>query len=145
MNTGIQDAVALAWRLALAVPGLAAEGLLGSFDAERRPVGEEVVNRTVRHARVGFEADDPATMLLREAQLLVAYPEPAVSLVKAIRAEARLAGLRIGDPAGRAEFPEWLTLLGENGAGVPFLRYLPSQLGSLGTQVAERLQERFKR
>jgi ABC-type branched-subunit amino acid transport system substrate-binding protein len=71
--------------------------------------------------------------------LLVAYPEPAASLVKAVRAETRLAGLRIGDPAGRAEFPEWLALLGEDGADVPFLRYLPAQLGSLGTQVAERL------
>jgi hypothetical protein len=39
MNTGIQDAVALAWRPALAVEGVAAEGLLDSYDAERRPVG----------------------------------------------------------------------------------------------------------
>ncbi|TWF75757.1 FAD binding domain-containing protein [Pseudonocardia hierapolitana] len=75
MNTGIQDAVALAWRLALAVKGMAADGLLESYDAERRPVGEEVVGRTVRHARAGFETDDPETMLRREAQLLVAYPD----------------------------------------------------------------------
>jgi 2-polyprenyl-6-methoxyphenol hydroxylase-like FAD-dependent oxidoreductase len=33
MNTGIQDAVALAWRPALAVEGVAAEGLLDSYDA----------------------------------------------------------------------------------------------------------------
>jgi pentachlorophenol monooxygenase len=79
MNTGIQDAVALAWRLALAVQGMAARGLLDTYDAERRPIGEEVVGRTVRHARSGFEADDPATMLLREAQLLVTYPDsPAI-------------------------------------------------------------------
>jgi 2-polyprenyl-6-methoxyphenol hydroxylase-like FAD-dependent oxidoreductase len=75
MNTGIQDAVALAWRLALAVEGRAADGLLESYDAERRPVGEEVVSRTVRHARAGFETDDPETVLRREAQLLVAYPD----------------------------------------------------------------------
>jgi pentachlorophenol monooxygenase len=75
MNTGIQDAVALAWRLALAVRGMAADGLLESYDAERRPVGEEVVGRTVRHARAGFETDDPETVLRREAQLLVAYPD----------------------------------------------------------------------
>jgi 2-polyprenyl-6-methoxyphenol hydroxylase-like FAD-dependent oxidoreductase len=75
MNTGIQDAVALAWRLAPAVRGVAAEGLLDSYDAERRPVGEEVVGRTVRHARAGFESDDVETVLLREAQLLVAYPD----------------------------------------------------------------------
>jgi 2-polyprenyl-6-methoxyphenol hydroxylase-like FAD-dependent oxidoreductase len=75
MNTGIQDAIAVAWRLALAVKGMAADGLLDSYDAERRPVGEEVVGRTVRHARAGFETDDAETVLRREAQLLVAYPD----------------------------------------------------------------------
>ncbi len=77
MNTGIQDAHNLAWKLALAIEGAAAPALLDSYDAERRPVGEEVVGRTVRHAREGIDADpdDPVTLLLREAQLLVAYPD----------------------------------------------------------------------
>ncbi|MGP3689981.1 FAD-dependent monooxygenase [Streptomyces sp. IBSNAI002] len=75
MNTGIQDAWNLAWKLALAVDGRAHPGLLRSYDTERRPVGEEVVGRTVRHAEAGVQADpdDPATVMLREAQLLVAY------------------------------------------------------------------------
>lgn len=75
MNTGIQDAYNLAWKLAAAVRGQAGEGLLASYDSERRPVGEEVVRRTVRHARSGIQADpdDPATMMRREAQLLVGY------------------------------------------------------------------------
>ncbi|MER6319382.1 FAD-dependent monooxygenase [Streptomyces sp. NPDC001581] len=75
MNTGIQDAWNLAWKLALAVRGAAHPALLASYDAERRPVGEEVVGRTVRHAAQGFEADpdDPETLMLREAQLLVGY------------------------------------------------------------------------
>ncbi|MFD3325440.1 FAD-dependent monooxygenase [Streptomyces sp. NPDC058701] len=75
MNTGIQDAFNLAWKLALAVAGAAGPRLLASYDAERRPVGEEVVGRTVRHAAEGVQADpeDPATLLLREAQLLVTY------------------------------------------------------------------------
>ncbi|MFD9372773.1 FAD-dependent monooxygenase [Streptomyces sp. NPDC060020] len=75
MNTGIQDAWNLAWKLALAVRGAAHPALLASYDAERRPVGEEVVGRTVRHAVKGFEADpdDPETLMLREAQLLVGY------------------------------------------------------------------------
>jgi hypothetical protein len=73
MNTGIQDGLNLAWKLALAVQGAAADGLLGSYQAERHPIGEEVVGRTVRHAREGFEADpdDPSTVIRREAQLLV--------------------------------------------------------------------------
>jgi pentachlorophenol monooxygenase len=75
MNTGIQDGVNLAWKLALAVQGAAADGLLASYHAERHPVGEEVVGRTVRHMRQGIEADpdDPTTVLRREAQLLVNY------------------------------------------------------------------------
>ncbi|MFJ4469436.1 FAD-dependent monooxygenase [Streptomyces sp. NPDC089424] len=80
MNTGIQDAVNLAWKMALAVRGLAQPRLLDSYDAERRPVGEEVVGRTVRHAREGIQADpdDPGTIMMREAQLLVAYPASPV-------------------------------------------------------------------
>jgi pentachlorophenol monooxygenase len=75
MNTGIQDAHNLAWKLALAVSGVAAPGLLDSYDAERRPVGEEVVGRTVRSAREGIGADstDPDFVIRREAQLLIDY------------------------------------------------------------------------
>ena len=75
MNTGIQDAHNLAWKLALAVRGIAADGLLDSYDAERRPIGEEVVGRTVRHAREGIGAgeNDPAYIMQREAQLLIDY------------------------------------------------------------------------
>ncbi|MGU3498322.1 FAD-dependent monooxygenase [Mycobacterium sp. C31M] len=75
MNTGIQDAYNLAWKLALAVRLEAADGLLDSYDAERRPIGEEVVGRTVRSAREGIGADsaDPDFIIRREAQLLVSY------------------------------------------------------------------------
>ena len=75
MNTGIQDAHNLAWKLALAVHDAAAPALLESYDAERRPVGEEVVGRTVRNARAGIGADsaDPDYVIRREAQLLIDY------------------------------------------------------------------------
>ena len=75
MNTGIQDAYNLAWKLALAVHGLASDRLLESYHAERFPIGAEVVGRTVRHARQGIEADpdEPATIIQREAQLLLNY------------------------------------------------------------------------
>ncbi|MGW4646544.1 FAD-dependent monooxygenase [Kitasatospora sp. NPDC004289] len=75
MNTGIQDAVNLAWKLALVLRGEAGPALLDSYDAERRPVGEEVVGRTLRHATEGTDGDpdDPAILMLRQAQLLVGY------------------------------------------------------------------------
>ena len=73
MNFGVQDAHNLAWKLALAVRGEAAAGLLDSYDAERRPIGEDVVGRTVQSARVGIGADsnDPGFIIQREAQLLI--------------------------------------------------------------------------
>ncbi|HJT94589.1 MAG TPA: FAD-dependent monooxygenase [Mycobacterium sp.] len=80
MNTGIQDAHNLAWKLALAVSGHAAPGLLDSYDAERRPVGEEVVGRTVRSAREGIGADstDADYVIRREAQLLINYADSPI-------------------------------------------------------------------
>ncbi|OBF93166.1 pentachlorophenol monooxygenase [Mycobacterium sp. 852002-51152_SCH6134967] len=80
MNTGIQDAHNLAWKLALAVSGAATPDLLDSYDAERRPVGEEVVGRTVRSARDGIGADstDPQYVIRREAQLLIDYADSPI-------------------------------------------------------------------
>ncbi|MEV8098119.1 FAD-dependent monooxygenase [Kitasatospora sp. NPDC085879] len=77
MNTGLQDAYNLAWKLALVLRGAAGDELLDSYDAERRPIGEEVVGRTVRHARqgVGTDGGTVESVLLREAQLLVGYPD----------------------------------------------------------------------
>jgi FAD binding domain len=48
MNTGIQDAWNLGWKLALVTRGVADDGLLDSYDAERRPVGSLVVRFTDR-------------------------------------------------------------------------------------------------
>lgn len=79
MNTGVQDAYNLGWKLALAARGEAAPGLLDSYHAERHPVGEEVVGRTVRAAREGLGAgDDLQTAVLRTAQLLVHYTDSPI-------------------------------------------------------------------
>jgi ABC-type branched-subunit amino acid transport system substrate-binding protein len=83
--------------------------------------------------------DSRATALL----LLVGYPEPAVSIVKSVRGDQRLADIMIGAPAGQPEFAEWATLLGGDGAAIPFLRYLPERLGPLGARVEAALRERL--
>jgi 2-polyprenyl-6-methoxyphenol hydroxylase-like FAD-dependent oxidoreductase len=44
-NTGIQDAHNLAWKLALTLTGVAGPGLLETYDAERRPIGELTVEQ----------------------------------------------------------------------------------------------------
>ncbi|WP_306204544.1 FAD-dependent oxidoreductase [Actinoplanes sp. RD1] len=44
-NTSVQDAYNLAWKLAFVLSGRAGAGLLDSFDAERAPVGRQIVLR----------------------------------------------------------------------------------------------------
>ena len=48
MNTGIQDAWNLGWKLALVVKGLATPRLLDSYEAERWPVGRTLLRYTDR-------------------------------------------------------------------------------------------------
>jgi hypothetical protein len=50
MNTGIQDAVDLSWKLAGTLQGWGGPRLLASYDAERRPIG----HRNVREAAANF-------------------------------------------------------------------------------------------
>ncbi|MEY9856646.1 ABC-type branched-subunit amino acid transport system substrate-binding protein [Catenulispora sp. GAS73] len=80
-----------------------------------------------------------ATALL----LLVATPEPAVPIVKAVRADPRLADILIGAPAGQPEFTEWAEQLGDDGTAIPFLSYLPEHFTSVGTRVDTALRERL--
>jgi hypothetical protein len=84
-------------------------------------------------------AGSRATALL----LLAGHPEPAVSIVRSVRRDRRLAGLMIGAPAGQPEFAEWATLLGDDGAAIPFLRYLPERFSSLGARVETVLREQL--
>lgn len=105
MNTGVQDAFNLGWKLALAVQGNAADGLLDSYHAERYPVGEEVVGRTVQSARAGIGAGetDLATIIAREAQLLVGYPDSplvAEDVAEGSLIAGPVAGQRAPDATG---------------------------------------------
>ncbi|NYD34143.1 FAD-dependent oxidoreductase [Actinomycetospora corticicola] len=63
LNLGVQDAVNLGWKLAAAVDGWAPDGLLDSYEAERRPVAEAVVDST--RAMVALLREDPQTAALR--------------------------------------------------------------------------------
>lgn len=84
-------------------------------------------------------AGNRATALL----LLVGHPEPAVSIVRSVRRDRRLAGIAIGAPAGQPELTGWATLLGDDGAAIPFLRYMPERLSPCGARVATILRERL--
>jgi 2-polyprenyl-6-methoxyphenol hydroxylase-like FAD-dependent oxidoreductase len=53
MNTGIQDAFNLAWKLALVVHGTCREDLLDSYSEERSAVGDQVLKAAARLTAIG--------------------------------------------------------------------------------------------
>ncbi|HEV3201845.1 MAG TPA: FAD-dependent monooxygenase [Bryobacteraceae bacterium] len=70
LNTGVQDAVNLGWKLALVVKGTSPESLLDTYHAERHPVAARVLRNTM--ASVALRRPDERTKALRDtiAELL---------------------------------------------------------------------------
>jgi ABC-type branched-subunit amino acid transport system substrate-binding protein len=113
-------------------------GILRDYLADRGGTVVELDLRALGPAAMCDElADSRATALL----LLAGYPEPAVSVVRSVRRDQRLAEVMIGAPAGQPELAEWATLLGDDGAAIPFLRYLPERLTPLGARVETALRD----
>jgi 2-polyprenyl-6-methoxyphenol hydroxylase-like FAD-dependent oxidoreductase len=59
MNTGMQDAINLAWKLALVCQGLCADALLDSYSQERSPVGAQVIAQSGQLTTVGTIRNHP--------------------------------------------------------------------------------------
>ena len=131
MNTGIGDAENLAWKLALVISGRAGDGLLDTYEAERRPVAKDVLESTsgltelvVGESRIArFVRDHIAVPLLNRAwmqrliatkasQLQVSYRDGPLGAGR----RRRLPGLRPGDRVPDREGlydalgPEWALL-----------------------------------
>lgn len=64
LQTGVQDAVNLGWKLAQVIKGISPEGLLDSYHAERHPVGARVLRNTM--AQVALRSMDERTKALRD-------------------------------------------------------------------------------
>lgn len=77
MNTGIQDACNLAWKLAAVAAGRAPQALLDSYEAERRPVGADVIARTLAASMQFGREGGPKPHRLEDTQLLVSYRDSA--------------------------------------------------------------------
>jgi 3-(3-hydroxy-phenyl)propionate hydroxylase len=75
LNTGVQDAVNLGWKLAQVVKGTAPESLLDTYHAERHPVAARVLRKTM--AQVALMRVDDRTEALRDTVAeLLAFDEP---------------------------------------------------------------------
>ena len=68
LNLGLGDATNLGWKLAATLAGWAPEGLLDTYDAERRPIGAEVLEWT-------------------RGQVALMRPEPKVGPLRAVVAD----------------------------------------------------------
>ena len=85
LNTGVQDAVNLGWKLALVAGGAAPDTLLDTYHAERHPVGARVLHNTM--AQVAVARTDERSDALRDIVIdLLGMDEP----------RRRLAGMLSG-------------------------------------------------
>ncbi|MFI1385207.1 rifampin monooxygenase [Embleya sp. NPDC020886] len=63
LNLGVQDAFNLGWKLAAQIRGWAPETLLDTYQAERRPVAEEVLDNT--RAQMELHSTEPGAQAVR--------------------------------------------------------------------------------
>ena len=95
-NTGVGDAVNLGWKLAAVVSGWAPEGLLDSYEAERRPVAAATIAIAAENARtLSTELASEALMGGPEA-FAAARPAAAAAVEAAKRVEFHCLGLVLG-------------------------------------------------
>ena len=75
LNTGVQDAVNLGWKLAQVVNETSPESLLDTYHAERHPVGARVLHNTM--AQVALSSPDDRHQALRDTMTeLLGMDEP---------------------------------------------------------------------
>jgi 3-(3-hydroxy-phenyl)propionate hydroxylase len=75
LQTGVQDAVNLGWKLAQVVKGTSPESLLDTYHAERHPVAARVLRNTM--ASIVLRREDERTKALRDTMSeLLAMDEP---------------------------------------------------------------------
>lgn len=100
LNTGVQDAVNLGWKLAQVINGTSPDSLLDSYHAERHPVAARVLRTTM--AQVALHRSDERIAALRDIVVeLLTMDEPRK------RIAAEMSGLGI-----RYDFGEGHALLG---------------------------------
>jgi 3-(3-hydroxy-phenyl)propionate hydroxylase len=85
LNTGVQDAVNLGWKLAQVVNRTSPESLLDTYHAERHPVAARVLRTTMAH--VALRRPDERTEALRDT---------IADLLRADEARRRFAAMMFG-------------------------------------------------
>jgi 2-polyprenyl-6-methoxyphenol hydroxylase-like FAD-dependent oxidoreductase len=79
LNTGVQDAVNLGWKLAQVIDGSSPDSLLDTYHAERHPVGARVLRNTMAQVALATPGEHHQALRDTVAQLL-AMDEPRQSI-----------------------------------------------------------------
>ena len=88
MNTGLQDAANLAWKLALVLRGAAPESLMQTYNAERHPVGEAVLKQSGAMLRMGMVTGARKFIVEHLAPVALSLPVVRHKLVEFLTEEA---------------------------------------------------------
>ncbi|WP_030609801.1 FAD-dependent monooxygenase [Streptomyces fulvoviolaceus] len=97
MNTGLQDAANLSWKLAQVIHGHAAPGLLDTYQAERHPVGRSVLRSSGGIVRLAM-AKRPWELALRAA--LTTVLDRVAPARRRMIGQVTGIGFRYGAPRG---------------------------------------------
>jgi 3-(3-hydroxy-phenyl)propionate hydroxylase len=79
LNTGVQDAVNLGWKLAQVIKGTSPDSLLDTYHTERHPVAARVLRNTMAQVALLRRADEQTKALRESVSELLAMDEPRKS------------------------------------------------------------------
>jgi 2-polyprenyl-6-methoxyphenol hydroxylase-like FAD-dependent oxidoreductase len=90
MNTGMQDAFNLCWKLAMVIKGDGGDTLLDSYHAERHPIGKQVIDFTSTLTKVGT-LKGLARVARNAAIRIIGHIPPAVRFMASNITETNIA------------------------------------------------------
>ncbi|MDH6119612.1 2-polyprenyl-6-methoxyphenol hydroxylase-like FAD-dependent oxidoreductase [Kitasatospora sp. GAS204A] len=100
MNTGLQDAANLSWKLAAVLRGRAPESLLDTYQTERHPVGKAVLRSSGALMRLGLARSAASRAARTVATSLATSFDPLIT-----RAARTVSGIGISYPAAPGSHP----------------------------------------
>lgn len=104
MLTGVGDAENLAWKLALVIRGKAAEPLIDTYEAERRPLATEVLRGTSAVTRMNI-ASNPVGRFMRDRIVVRLFGLPAIQRWATYTTSQLWVSYRKGPLGGRGRKP----------------------------------------
>lgn len=126
LNTGVQDAHNLAWKLALAIRGLSGPKLLDSYERERRPIAQTNIRHSARNFDGMSDLLEVCGLHLNDLQRLQALQRSAAFRVLPFAWQATLIGRLVSKALKKTSL---LATDGERGkqARSEFIRRIPGQ------------------